>query len=61
MNNKRRLAISIIKLFEELLYKHDMEIPSREKMENEARLYGSEYYELEDNITKLLEKGEQND
>lgn len=52
----RELAIAIIGYFEELLAEHDITIPSadREGRTEEARIYGAEYYVLEDAITELL-------
>jgi hypothetical protein len=52
----REMAIVILDEFEELLAEHDIVIPSddREGREEEACLYGSQYYELEDEITDLL-------
>ena len=56
----RELAFAIISGdFEELLAKHDITIPSadREGREEEACIYGTEYYLLEDAITSILKKG----
>jgi CRISPR/Cas system CMR-associated protein Cmr3 (group 5 of RAMP superfamily) len=52
----RRIAIRILDEFEDLLDEKNVTIPSsdREGREEEARLYGSEYYRLEDAITKIL-------
>ena len=52
----RNIAINIIEEFEELLSKHNINIPSQDREGNkgEACLYGSAYYELEDSITELL-------
>ncbi len=52
----RRLAIEILDEFEELLEGHGIKIPSadREGREEEACIYGSEYYELEDTIADIL-------
>ena len=54
----RELAIEILDEFEELLERHGIMIPSadREGREEEACIYGSEYYELEDTITDILVK-----
>lgn len=54
----KETAIAILDLFEELLAEHDITIPSndREGNKNEARLYGGEYYNLEENIIALLNK-----
>ena len=55
----RELAFAIIGDFEELLAQHDIMIPSadREGREEEACIYGTEYYLLEDAITDILVKG----
>jgi len=55
----RELAFSIIGDFEELLAEYDIVIPSadREGREEEACIYGTEYYLLEDAITDILVKG----
>lgn len=56
----RELAFTIIGGdFEELLAEHDIMIPSkdREGLEEEACIYGREYYLLEDAITDILVKG----
>ena len=55
----RDLAFAIIEDFEELLAEHDIMIPSadREGREEEACIYGTEYYLLEDAITDILVKG----
>ena len=52
----RELAIEILDEFEELLDRHAIRIPSadREGRKEEACIYGSEYYELEDTITDIL-------
>ena len=50
------MAIKILDEFEELLSRHEIKIPSKDREEKleEACFYGSEYYELEDKITDLL-------
>jgi hypothetical protein len=52
----RDLAIEILDEFEELLGRHGIMVPSadREGRKEEACLYGSEYYELEDILTDIL-------
>jgi len=52
----RQTAIHILDEFEELLDEKGVTVPSsdREGREEEARLYGSEYYSLEDAITAIL-------
>ncbi len=56
MNKKRELAIKIISEFEELLSCHNIKIPSsdREGNKEEACIYGTTYYNLEDKITDIL-------
>ena len=62
MEKERELAISIIGLFEDLLDKYNIDIPSEDRKEavkdiNEssiAHIYGEEYYNLEDKITNLI-------
>lgn len=58
MNIERKYAIEIVELFEKLLEEKNIIVPSddREGEEEEASLYGTEYYSLEDSITELLEK-----
>lgn len=55
----RGLAFAIIQDFEDLWDEKDITIPlaDREGREEEARLYGAEYYLLEDAITDILVKG----
>ena len=52
----RRIAIEVLDEFEDLLERHGIMIPSadREGRKEEACIYGSEYYELEDTITDIL-------
>ena len=52
----RGIAIMILNLFEDMLADKGIQIPDedREGDEDEACLYGSTYYELEDKITELL-------
>lgn len=52
----RLFSANICDLFEDLLDKHDMTIPSedREGEEDEARIYGDVYYDLEARVTELL-------
>ena len=52
----RGIAIMILDIFEDMLEEKGIIIPdeNREGKEGEACLYGSTYYELEDEITKLL-------
>ena len=56
MDKERELACNIIDLFEDLLGEKNIKIPSqdREGNEDEACIFGSEYYALEDRINELL-------
>ena len=53
---ERRIAIEILNEFEELLNEKNITIPSddREGGDEEARLFGSEYFVLEDRIVEIL-------
>lgn len=59
-----KVSINIMDVFEEFLEEHGITIPcedeaeEKERKENEcsARIYGSEYYELESRIQEFLEK-----
>ena len=55
-NKARRVAIEILDEFEEMLDRKGIMVPSedREGREEEACIYGTEYYELEDVITDIL-------
>lgn len=52
----RGITIMILEMFEDMLADKGIVIPDddREGDEEEACLYGSTYYELEDKITELL-------
>lgn len=54
----RNLSVEIISLFEHLLEEKDITIPNDDRIgdEDEARIYGEEYYNLEDNIYNLIQK-----
>ena len=54
----RHWAAEICDIFEEVLDAHNITIPSedREGGEDEARLYGCEYYDTEEEITDILLK-----
>lgn len=69
LSKSRQLAIDIIDIFEGLLAEYDIYIPDEDREEydeddedydedecEEACIYGSTYYELEDEITKLLDR-----
>ena len=55
-NKARRVANRIVDEFEELLAEKGIMVPSndREGGKEEACLYGSEYYSLEDAVTDIL-------
>jgi len=56
MKKEREIAIGLLSDFEEYLDKRDIAIPSEDRTGEvgEARIYGTEYYDLEDTITDLL-------
>lgn len=56
MGRNRDTAIKIIEEFEELLNKKEIKLPNKERKNNEdeACIYGSDYYDLEDKITDIL-------
>jgi hypothetical protein len=59
MEKERRITIEILDEFEELLDRKGISIPSADREadgQNEACLYGSEYYEVEDAITDILKE-----
>ena len=57
-NNLIDTADDIIDIFEELLYRLDITLPDkwREGEEDEARIFGDTYYELEDKIVERLKR-----
>jgi hypothetical protein len=58
MEKSRETAIKILAEFEELLDKKGLKIPSDDRTgeKEEACLYGTEYYTIEDRITEILDK-----
>lgn len=56
MNQNREMTIKILDEFEEILVKNDVKIPCKEREgnENEACIYGTTYYDLEDTILEIL-------
>ncbi len=58
MEKSRETAIEILAEFEELLDKKGIKIPSKDRTgeKEEACLFGTEYYTIEDKITEILEK-----
>ena len=61
-NIRKEYTHAILDLFEDLLDEKEIDIPSddREGDESEARLYGSEYYDMEDKVDTLLGNYERN-
>ena len=61
MERNREIACEIIDIFENLLEEKNITIPSkdREGNEDESRIFGEEYYSLEEKITELLDKKEE--
>ena len=57
-NNLTNTAADIIDIFEELLDRLDITLPDewREGEEDEARIFGDTYYELENKIVERLRK-----
>lgn len=56
MEINRKIAAEIMNKFEEMLNKHEIKITNEDRKDNEnaACIYGNDYYELEDAITKIL-------
>lgn len=62
MDKKRELAARIVDLFDDLLYQKGIEVPcedpdeqaERHEGDNEACLYGMEYWTLVDKIEEML-------
>jgi hypothetical protein len=57
MEKARQIAAEIIDEFEDLLEEKDITIPSRDREgeQGEARIFGAEYYRLEDRIAEIIE------
>lgn len=57
MEKNRKIAIKILDKFEELLEEKNITIPNddREGEQDEACIYGSDYYDLEDAIVEILD------
>ena len=58
MEKERELAIKLLGAVEEFLDRHNITIPSkdREGEPDEARLYGDEYYTLEEDFTEQIKQ-----
>lgn len=58
MEKYREVASTIIDEFEKILNKHKIKLlnEEREGKENEACIYGSDYYNLEDKIVEILDE-----
>lgn len=52
----RQYSSAILDIFEDLLDQYDIDIPSDDRVgdEGEAHIYGSEYSELESQVTDVL-------
>ena len=63
MTDNRKVAALVIDLFEDLLTTHSLMIPDddREGAEEEAAIFGTAYYTLEDGITELLDQSDMYD
>ena len=61
MERNREIACEIIDIFENLLEEKNITIPSKDREGNkdESRIFGEEYYNLEEKITELLDKKEE--
>lgn len=57
MEENRKIANKIIDKLEDLLKEHEIKIPNEERCNNEdeACIYGKDYYKLEDEITEILD------
>lgn len=57
-DDERRITIEIMGIFENKLEELGITLPDdlREGKEDESRIFGKNYYELEDKIIKLLER-----
>lgn len=57
MEENKKIANKIIDMFEDLLKEHEIKIPNIERCgnEDEACIYGTDYYNLEDKVTEILD------
>ena len=53
---RQKMCLEIIDQFEQLLEEKDISIPCEDSAEDNARIYGAEYWRLEDGIHKILEQ-----
>jgi hypothetical protein len=58
IEKEREIAIRILEVFEDFLDDKGITIPSKDREGNpeEARIYGTEYYDLEDSITEIIKE-----
>ena len=58
MEKEREIAIEILTILEEFLDDRNITIPSKDREGNpeEARIYGTEYYALEDKIAEIIKE-----
>lgn len=56
MEKNRKIAIKIINEFENILAENNIRIPDKDRKgnEDEACIYGTTYYNLEDTILEIL-------
>ena len=54
--NLRQTSCEICSLFEALLNEHGIDIPNKDRQgePTEARIYGNDYYDLEDQVTDII-------
>lgn len=53
----REYSVDIVELFEDILDRYNIDIPDEDRIgdENEARLYGMTYSNLEEDVVAILE------
>jgi len=58
MEKEREIAIMVLQVFENKLEELNISLPDRERIgsEDERRIYGRTYFELEDTITQILKE-----
>lgn len=58
MDREREIAIMVLQVFENKLEELNISLPDRERVgtDDEARIYGQTYFELEDTITQVLKE-----
>lgn len=58
MDKEREIAIMVLQVFENKLEELNISLPDAERTgsQDEARIYGQIYFELEDTITQILKE-----